>query len=148
MSNDTTMQTGSSLPTEIMRLNLQERVQHLLTFVTFVILVITGYMLRIPEESILKLGQYGQTIFYYRGIIHRIAGVAMILTSIYHVVYLIVARDGRSFFIAMLPTFKDIKDVICNIGYYLGFRPTPPQFERFDYREKAEYWALVAGTIS
>ena len=145
--NNATATPTESLPTEIMRLNFQERMQHLFTFVTFVILVITGYMLRIPEESILKLGQYGQTIFYYRGLIHRIAGVVMILTSIYHVVYLIVAKDGRSFFIDMLPTFKDIKDVIWNIAYYLGFRPTPPQFERFDYREKAEYWALVAGTI-
>ncbi|WP_136810110.1 formate dehydrogenase subunit gamma [Desulfosediminicola flagellatus] len=146
MSEDKMME-GTSLPTEIERLNVQERLQHLFTFLTFVILVVTGYMLRIPEEAILKLGQYGETIFFYRGVIHRVAGVAMILTSVYHLVYLIVSRHGRSFFVDMLPTFKDIKDVIGNIGYYLGMRKSPPLFERFDYREKAEYWALVAGTV-
>jgi cytochrome b subunit of formate dehydrogenase len=30
--------------------------------------------------------------------------------------------------------------------YYLGLRSQKPQFRRFNYAEKAEYWALVWGT--
>ena len=135
------------LPTEIVRLNVHERIQHLLTFQTFVILVISGYMLRIPEETVMQFGEYGRPIFYYRSVIHRIAGVLMILTSFYHLIYLIVSREGRSFFIDMLPRIKDIKDIIGNLLYFVGLRSEPPRFERFDYREKAEYWALIAGTI-
>jgi cytochrome b subunit of formate dehydrogenase len=145
--NEMNTAAAESLPTEIVRLNRHERIQHLFTFLTFVILVATGYMLRIPEEAIIKLGRYGQTIFFYRGVIHRVAGVLMIATSLYHVAYIIASRSGRSFFVDMLPTFKDIKDIFGNILYYLGRRPAPPKFERFDYREKAEYWALIAGTI-
>ncbi|MHB1350432.1 MAG: formate dehydrogenase subunit gamma [Desulfobulbaceae bacterium] len=133
--------------TEVIRLNCHERIQHLLVLVTFIILVITGYMLKIPESWIIGMGDWGELIFAYRGLAHRICGVAMILTSFYHLAYIAVCKDGRSFLKEMIPTWKDAKDIVHNIGYYLGTRPEPPKFKRFDYREKAEYLALVAGTI-
>lgn len=138
---------SKELPSEIVRLNGQERLQHLLTFITFVLLVITGYMLRMPEEWILKFGGWGETIFYYRGITHRVCGVLMIATGLYHVIYLVACKSGRSFLFAMIPVWKDVTDIFQNLAYYLGLRSAPPKFRRFDYREKAEYLALVAGTI-
>ena len=33
------------------------------------------------------------------------------------------------------------------VGYNLGYRPVPPRYARFNYIEKAEYWALVWGTL-
>lgn len=142
-----TILESKELPREIVRLNKSERIQHLLTFVTFVLLVITGYILRLPEEWILKLGSWGEPVFYWRGIIHRVCGVLMIATGVYHVIYLFACKEGRSFGKDMIPVWKDVKDIIHNLAYYLGKRPEPPKFRRFDYREKAEYLALVAGTI-
>jgi cytochrome b subunit of formate dehydrogenase len=140
-------QKSNELPSEIVRLNGQERIQHLLTFVTFVLLVVTGYMLKMPEEWIVKFGSWGETIFYYRGITHRVCGVLMIATGLYHVIYLVACKSGRSFMFDMIPVWKDVVDIFQNLAYYLGLRPAPPKFRRFDYREKAEYLALVAGTI-
>jgi cytochrome b subunit of formate dehydrogenase len=145
--DDSAKNPETGLPTEITRLNCHERIQHLLVFVTFFALVITGYMLKMPQSWIMGLGDWGPTVFAYRGLVHRICGAAMILTSMYHLAYLLVCKDGRSFFIAMIPTWKDATDIVHNIAYYLGKRPEPPKFRRFDYREKAEYLALVAGTI-
>ncbi|MEW6519347.1 MAG: cytochrome b/b6 domain-containing protein [Thermodesulfobacteriota bacterium] len=141
------MHNNDNLPKEIERLNASERLQHLITFVTFFILVITGYMLKMPESWILKLGPYGNLIFEYRGLVHRIAGVIMMVGALDHVRYLIFTKPGRSFMFDMIPTLKDATDAIHNLAYYFGQRPEPPEFERFDYREKAEYLALVAGTI-
>lgn len=138
---------NDELPKEVVRLNVHERLQHLVTLVTFFLLVITGYMLKIPEEWIIKLGDWGEPVFYYRGITHRVAGVIMILGSVYHLVYLVVHPAGRSFMKDMIPTLKDAKDIFQNLAYFLGQRPEPPKFDRFDYKEKAEYLALVAGTI-
>jgi len=137
----------NNLPTEVMRLTKQERQQHLITFVTFFFLVVTGYMLRMPEEWILKLGPYGTTIWEYRGLVHRIAGTLMIIGSLQHALYCVFTKAGRSFALAMIPTLKDVYDIIHTMQYYFGFRDHPPDCERFDYREKAEYLALVAGTI-
>jgi cytochrome b subunit of formate dehydrogenase len=46
-----------------------------------------------------------------------------------------------------LPNLQDAKDVVINIKYLLGISKEKPQFDRFSYMEKAEYWALVWGVI-
>jgi cytochrome b subunit of formate dehydrogenase len=47
----------------------------------------------------------------------------------------------------MVPKVKDVKDVLQNFTYYLGARFNRPKIERFGYPEKAEYWAVIWGTI-
>ncbi|MEE8552497.1 MAG: cytochrome b/b6 domain-containing protein [Desulfobacterales bacterium] len=128
------------------RLNISERVQHGFFVASFIVLVITGFMLKIPEDIVNKLGEAGKTIFYYRGISHRTAGIIMILVSIYHMYYLILTSAGRRWLVDMLPKLKDLTDMIRNIRYYLGLRDTPPEFDRFCYKHKLEYLALFAGT--
>jgi cytochrome b subunit of formate dehydrogenase len=128
------------------RLNFSERVQHGIFVACFIVLVITGFMVKIPEDIVNKLGEAGKTIFYYRSISHRIAGIIMILVSIYHIYYLILTAAGRRWLADMLPRIKDLTDMIRNIRYYLGLRDTPPEFDRFCYKHKLEYLALFAGT--
>ncbi len=50
------------------RLNYSERVQHIVFLSCFAILVITGFMLKMPDAVINKLGDSGDIVFYYRGI--------------------------------------------------------------------------------
>jgi cytochrome b subunit of formate dehydrogenase len=83
--------------------------------------------------------------FQVRGIIHRVAAVVMILSTVWHMFFLLTHR-GRVFFKDMIPNFTDLKDFIQRILYNLGLSKTAPRFKRFSYIEKAEYWALVWGT--
>jgi cytochrome b subunit of formate dehydrogenase len=45
-----------------------------------------------------------------------------------------------------LPAWKDVTDALGAMLFYTGFRKQKPKFGRFNYAEKAEYWALVWGT--
>jgi cytochrome b subunit of formate dehydrogenase len=65
---------------------------------------------------------------------------------VYHVLYLVVAREGRKLVWDLAPRPKDAFDAIGTMRYYLGLSKVRPQFKRFNYAEKAEYWALVWGT--
>jgi cytochrome b subunit of formate dehydrogenase len=47
----------------------------------------------------------------------------------------------------MLPEPKDATDVVTTMRHYLGLGGPKPEFKRFTYAEKAEYWALVWGVI-
>jgi cytochrome b subunit of formate dehydrogenase len=47
----------------------------------------------------------------------------------------------------MAPRVKDVYEFIDNMLYHVGKRAHPPAFSRFRYIEKAEYWALVWGTV-
>ncbi len=47
----------------------------------------------------------------------------------------------------MMPVRRDFKFFVDRILYNLGLREHNPCIQRFSYVEKAEYWALVWGTI-
>ena len=126
------------------RLNRSERVQHLLTLATFFILVVTGFALKfkwsLPVVS-------DQANVFVRGWGHRVAAILMIATSVYHLFYAVFTARGRGQVVRMLPRWKDAEDIVGTIRYFLGMADHKPKFERFSYVEKAEYLALVWGTI-
>lgn len=130
------------------RMTLNERIQHGILALSFIILVITGFMLRYPEawwvEGLRNLNSH---IFEWRSLTHRIAGVVMCLAGVWHVAYLAFTPRGRELFFALLPCRKDISDMVGIFRYNLGMTRKRPLFARFSYIEKLEYWALIWGSI-
>jgi len=130
------------------RMTLNARIQHAAILGSFILLVLTGFMLRFPNAWwVIPLRQLSGSFFEVRSITHRIAGAVMIAVSIYHVFYLFLTRNGRQFGADMLPRWKDVGDVWTNLRYLLAFSKDKPRFDRFGYIEKAEYWALVWGVL-
>jgi cytochrome b subunit of formate dehydrogenase len=70
----------------------------------------------------------------------------MLFACLLHLIYL-PTRRGRAHVVAMLPRLSDAKEVLQNLGYLVGIRREPPRFDRFSYIEKAEYWALIWGSV-
>jgi len=128
------------------RLNLSERLQHFILLACFIVLAVTGFMVMIPEALAQALGGASETVFFYRGLLHRIAGIILISVGIFHFMYLLFTRAGRRWLVDMLPRPRDLKDMIFNIFYYIGFKKEPPEFDRFSYKQKFEYGALIAGS--
>lgn len=121
--------------------------QHLLLTVSFVLLVITGFSLKFPESLFSSLAsQYLGLTEATRGLVHRIAGVILILTGLFHVGCMIFSRQARADLKAILLRPRDLRDVVQNVGYHLGLTNRKPRFGRYDYSEKMEYWALIWGT--
>jgi cytochrome b subunit of formate dehydrogenase len=127
------------------RLHYSEIVQHIMFMVCFFILLITGFMAKIPEEVVNILGQSGETVFFWRSLLHRITGVALVLVSLYHIYYVVLTPAGRRWIVDMIPRWKDFKDLADNIRYFLGMKDAPPEFDRFNYKHKIEYAALILG---
>ena len=129
----------------MLRMTVSQRWQHLVLLTSFIVLVITGFALKFPNSWIAELlgNGNGEKL---RALIHRIAGVVMIGAGIYHVFYLAISREGRRLLRDFTPRPKDAFDAWGAMLYYLGLRKLKPQFGRFTYAEKAEYWALVWGT--
>lgn len=120
--------------------------QHAAFGVSFIILVITGFALRFPDawwsHALSTLG-FSEA---WRSNVHRVAGCIMIGVSLHHVLFVAFSRRGRTEFWHMIPRLLDLRQARENIRYYLGGAQTKPDFDRYDYTEKAEYWALVWGT--
>ncbi len=130
-----------------LRFTLSERVQHALLLISFITLVITGFMLKFPESfwaAPLVRWEKGLPI---RGLVHRIAGVVLIAAGFYHLLYLVFTPRGRRDLSAMLPKVRDMREAVQTVGYDLGYRREAPLYAKFNYAEKLEYWALVWGTV-
>ena len=128
------------------RLNYAERLQHIILIVCFIVLAVTGFMVMVPETLAQALGRASDTVFFYRGILHRIAGITLILVGIYHFLYLFFTGPGRRWLVDMLPRPRDLKDMILNMLHYLGLKEDAPEFDRFSYKQKFEYGALIVGS--
>jgi cytochrome b subunit of formate dehydrogenase len=127
----------------VLRMTRNQRWQHLILLISFFVLVVTGFALKYPDSwfaSLIGLSEH------WRSIIHRIAGVLLIADGIYHVFYVAFTAEGRKLICDLFPTWKDATDALGTMLYYLGLRQEKPKFARFNYAEKAEYWALVWGT--
>jgi cytochrome b subunit of formate dehydrogenase len=127
----------------VVRMTFNQRAQHLCLFISFFVLVATGFALKYPE-SWLGMLFLGETV---RSVMHRTAGVVLILVGVYHVWYVAATREGRKLAFDFLPEWKDTLDVRDALLYYLRLSKRKPQFKRFNYAEKMEYWALVWGTV-
>jgi formate dehydrogenase gamma subunit len=131
----------------VQRFTSVEITQHMLLAGTFVLLVVTGFALRFPDAWwVGYLGALGMTETV-RANLHRIVAILMVATSIIHIVYLAFTRRGRTAFRDMTPDKGDVVGLVENMSYHMGRTSRPPRFGRFDYTQKAEYWALIWGTV-
>jgi cytochrome b subunit of formate dehydrogenase len=46
-----------------------------------------------------------------------------------------------------VPNRKDFSDAVLTLRYYLGLSDHHAAFDRFDYRQKFEYWGLLLGGV-
>ncbi len=128
----------------VTRMSGMQRVQHITLLVSFFVLVITGFALKFPDSWFASLLAMNEKV---RSITHRVAALVLISAGVYHLFYIAFNRDGRRLIKDFLPVPKDASDVWRTMAYYLGLTREKPEFARFNYAEKAEYWALVWGLI-
>jgi cytochrome b subunit of formate dehydrogenase len=134
---------------QYLRMTLNERVQHLNLFINFTILVITGFTLKYPEAfgfSSISDVVMGMT---YRGLLHRVSGVAVLTLGGYHILYLLFTKRGRGILKDMIPQLKDAKDLWETLknNFFINRPAKKLKMGRFNFREKLEYLGLIWGTI-
>lgn len=128
-------------------------IQHLLIFVTFIVLSGTGLPLYFSD---LSWAQYLITLF--GGIdlareIHKVAAFTMMFASAYHIVTIVGGTLGKIFTgkfdyrRTIIPTLKDLSDLFQDIKYFMGFAPYRPKMEKFMYKQKAHYLAILWGSF-
>ena len=130
-----------------LRMSVNERIQHVTFLVSFCTLVLTGFALKFPDAWwVAPIRNLSPIMFDLRGIVHRVAAVAMVLASLYHLAYVLFDNRGKELLRDLLPKLTDVTDAIGVLKYNFGLSAVKPKFGRFSYIEKSEYWALVWGT--
>jgi cytochrome b subunit of formate dehydrogenase len=126
------------------------RIAHLSFALSLMVLATTGMPLFYPEVA------WAPAIMEFfggpkvTGLIHRGAAVIFAAIFFWHLFYVVfkLGRQWRTWKIfgpySMVPNLKDLQDCIGMFKWFLGKGPKP-QFDRWTYWEKFDYWAVFWG---
>lgn len=130
------------------RFDIHQLIQHIMLLASFLVLTATGVPLWFHDApaSIAIANLWGGA--ENMSIIHRGAAVVLIASSAYHVIYLLYRRLAGARSLAIVPRKKDFVDFIHLTKFYFGLAKEPPKYERYNFMEKFEYWAVVWGNIA
>jgi len=128
-------------------------IQHLLIFTTFLCLISTGLPIYFSDVF---WAPY--VISFFGGIdtarlIHRIAAFTMMFASAYHLITIIAGTIRKilnhefDYKRTQIPRLKDLFDLIHDIKYFLGREPYRPKMEKFMYKQKLHYLAIIWGSF-
>jgi len=124
-----------------------ERLQHALLAVSFTLLVWSGFALKYPDQWWAWPLVHWEQYWPVRGTLHRTAAVMMLAVAFAHVTSLVVSRRLRSHWQALWPRRGDITEAVGALLYNFGVSSRKPPISAHSYVEKAEYWAVVWGTV-
>jgi cytochrome b subunit of formate dehydrogenase len=140
------MSTSTSTAS-VRRFSTLQIFQHIAMMVLFTVLCITGF----PQKFFSVSASQALVDFFggvaHTRLIHRISGLLFTLLGAWHMGSAMVDIFRRKAPLAMVATRKDFTDALTTLRYYLGLSREQARFDRFDYRQKFEYWGLVMGTI-
>jgi formate dehydrogenase subunit gamma len=131
----------------VVRFTAKQRIEHASVMTLFLVLALTGLPQKFYEASwaqaiILGLGGIDRVRW-----VHRAAGVLFTLFTFTHLgVISALVVTGRAT-LSLVPTRQDFLDAIQQLQYYLGMTDKPARFDKFDYKQKFEYWGLVLGAV-
>ncbi len=130
---------------EIERLSKNIRIQHIILMVSMIILSITGLALKYHDTWLGRLILDFEGGFAARGTIHRTFAVILILLGIYHMYYVLLTEEGHRELMKIKPTWKDFKDFWQYLQYNLFGKNGLPKVGKYDFRQKFQYWGVIAG---
>ncbi len=136
---------------DLYRYSVHIRIQHMLTFVTFLTLAFTGLPIHFFESFWAEpfnalLGGVGIT-----RVIHRTIAVIMIVSMVYHLLTITLGSWWRiragTFDIrrTIIPLWKDVRDFREDLQYFAGQRKQRPEMDKFNYKSKIHYFAAAFG---
>jgi formate dehydrogenase gamma subunit len=131
-----------------LRFDTFRRIEHVVLIVSFTTLALTGLVQKYPNNDIsLAVVSLLGGIPSIR-IIHRIAAVLFMLEAVYHFILMAYGLYVQRKKPTMAPGVKDVVDGIQSTAYNLGLRKEAPKMGRYNFAEKAEYWALIWGLFA
>ena len=138
---------------DLPRYSVHIRIQHMLTFVTFLALAFTGLPVAFYDHIWAEpLNAMVGGVDVSR-VVHRTLAVAMILTMVYHFFTITLGPLAQVFKgrfeikRTIIPLMKDLRDFRIDLLYFAGRRDQRPEMDKFMYKQKLHYFAAAFGNI-
>jgi formate dehydrogenase subunit gamma len=130
---------------EYQRFSPIQRVEHASMMLLFTVLALTGMPQKFYDHG------WAQRLTGWLGgvdsarTLHRGCGLLFTALVVLHCLRLGAGLALGKLPLTAVPTKQDFLDAMQTLKYYFGVSDTQAKFDRFDYRQKFEYWGLLAG---
>lgn len=129
------------------RFSKRQRIEHFLVMMLFLVLAVTGFPQKFFDMTwsqwlIIHLGGIDRVRW-----LHRLSGVLFAIVAVLHLAVVLSLAARKRITLNMIPTKKDFRDAIITLRYYLGLTEEQARFDRYEYRQKFEYWGLILGGL-
>jgi formate dehydrogenase subunit gamma len=143
-----------------------QRAQHITIASCVIVLVLTGMPLKFHDAS---WAPYLYKLFggiKVAPVVHKIAGTVLMLLFMFHLIYvfycivtdmIIPLKKENQLRVGtvlktllthpIMPSFKDVRDIIDLLKYYLFLTDKRPAGDKFTWKEKFDYWAPFWGIV-
>jgi formate dehydrogenase subunit gamma len=131
----------------IVRFDKYQITQHWMMIVSEGLLLLTG----MPQKfNTLAISQWWINVcggIDNIRVVHYFAAYLMIALALYHFIYIAYSTLvlKRPFPKEMIPRRKDFADFFQELSYFMRRRKEQPQWDRFNWKEKFEYWSVAWG---
>lgn len=132
---------------QVVRFDIHQRLQHIAMFISFTMLALTG----LPQKfNTWAISQWWVSLLggieSVRSLHHFFAWV-MLGDALYHALYLFVNTiiRKRPLPLSMIPSLKDFQGLYQEVRHFVGLSHEEPKYDRFNWREKFDYWAVFWG---
>lgn len=131
----------------VRRFSVYRIIEHWLVAAVFMVLVTTGlsqrfYTFDISQWFVITLGGIDAV-----RLIHRINGLILVCLTVQHIAAGFWGVLFRKWDPSILINGKDFSDAVDNLKYYFGLTNQPASCGRYDYKQKFEYWGILAGGL-
>lgn len=132
------------------RFTLGERYLHGIIVITFLGLAFTGLPLRFSTSAwalamARAIGGFGAILFFHK--LNAVVMTVAFLTHVLNILYLAVFKREYGLLWgpdSLVPSLKDFKDIFEHMRWMLWLGQKP-QFERYSYWDRVDYWAVFWG---
>lgn len=127
------------------RLNLIERIQHIILFITLIMLMLSGLSLTFYNSWFGRFMIQLEGGLEGRGRIHNFFAFVLIALCVFHVFYVTFSDKGHKEISDLKYRRKDFKDMSLSFKYNFGLGKEKPRFGRYTLSQKFQYWGVVVG---
>jgi len=130
----------------IIRFNMTERIQHIILFVSLIMLLLTGLSLTYYNSWFGKFMIGLEGGLEGRGRLHYFFAFVLMALAVFHAFYITFSAKGQSEIANIKYGKKDFKDMLLSFKYNFGFGKTKPYYGRYNLSQKFQYWGVIAGS--
>lgn len=132
----------------MVRFSIRQRAEHFVAMTLFILLIASGMPQKYPSAGISAAVVRALGGIEAARILHRACGLLFTLAVAVHLALAILpVLTRRVKVFSMVPDRKDFTDAVTTLRYYLGLTKSQAAFDRYDFRQKFEYWGMVMGSL-